>query len=547
MARGFAKGLGWGILVVGVGLAMISQLAPPPGNAPKLQAANEPTAPKVAEPEAVPPKAEVAAPAPSAQPAPAEAPAPKAEPAPAPTAEAPTAAAEPTPAPAPAPAPAPTPAPAAEAPASAAEPAPASGPAPGPETPAPAAEPTPGPAPASDAAPAAPSTAPEAQAEAAALPPPPDTPAADQAPPALSSLDAALTAPAADAQPAAPAPAPEPEPAGTGDALLAPVQGLGRAEPSRLPQIAEAQDPGLAAETVPAPAAPTPGDAAPAPSAPVPPRILTPEAQPLPGTLPTVLKPAELKPDVSGVKTDGLPQIGVTAPPPAEAAPKADQPIAKYARSFDAAPDKPRLAILLRDIGGAGMDRAELAKLPIPVTFVIDPLAPDAREAEAAYRAAGQEVLMLANGLPEGATAADVEQTFQTLQETLPEAVGVIDEATAGFQDNRALATLVLPVIADQGRGLVTYDKGLNAADQIARRDGLPAAVIFRRLDGEGESQSTILRYLDRAAFKAAQEGSVVVIGDAKPDTVAAILQWTIEGKAGSVALAPVTAVMGTR
>jgi polysaccharide deacetylase 2 family uncharacterized protein YibQ len=154
---------------------------------------------------------------------------------------------------------------------------------------------------------------------------------------------------------------------------------------------------------------------------------------------------------------------------------------------------------------------------------------------------------MLANGIPPGATAGDLAQTFQTLQDILPEAVGVIDQATAGFQDNRALATLVLPVIADQGRGLVTYDRGLNAADQIARRDGVPAAVIFRRLDGEGESQPVMRRYLDRAAFKAAQEGSVVVIGDTRADTVATILQWTIEGKASGVDLAPVTAVMARK
>jgi polysaccharide deacetylase 2 family uncharacterized protein YibQ len=154
---------------------------------------------------------------------------------------------------------------------------------------------------------------------------------------------------------------------------------------------------------------------------------------------------------------------------------------------------------------------------------------------------------MLANGLPVGATASDVAQTFQTLQDILPETVGVIDEETAGFQDNRALASLVLPVIADQGRGLVTFDRGLNAADQIARRDGLPAAVVFRRLDGTGESQPTIRRYLDRAAFKAAQEGAVVVIGDTRADTVAAILQWAIEGKGATMALAPVTAVMARR
>jgi uncharacterized protein len=152
--------------------------------------------------------------------------------------------------------------------------------------------------------------------------------------------------------------------------------------------------------------------------------------------------------------------------------------------------------------------------------------------------------LTLANGIPPGAEASDLEQTFATLSSILPESVALVDQDLGGFQDQRPLATLVLPVIKGEGRGLVTYDRGLNAADQIARREGVPAAVIFRRLDGEGESIPTIRRYLDRAAFKAAQEGSVVVIGDTREATVAAILEWTVEGRAATVTLAPVTAVM---
>lgn len=534
LAKGFAKGLGLGVVVVGTGLVMISQLAPPPAP-PETVATSE--AEKPAQPEAAQPEAAQPAPA-TAQPTPqTAAPETAAESAAPQSAASQTAANVPAQETSPAEPPA---APAAEAPATASTTVVPT------ETPA-------APAPAGDAAPAAPG-APAALAPVGALPPPPETPAAADAPPSLSSLDSALALPSPAPGPeTAPAAATEPGPAGPGDALLVPGQGAGLAEPSRLPQIAAKEDQGQMPSPLPAPlppVAPTDaGDAAPASPEPVAPRVLTPDSPGLPGakppesTMPTVLQPS-----VPGVKTNTLPHVG-DAPQP-EAAPPApveDKPIVKYARSFDATVAKPRLAILLRDLGSEGVSRAELAKLPFPVTFVIDPLAPDAREAEAAYRAAGQEVLMLANGLPEGATASDVEQTFQTLQETLPEAVGVIDEATAGFQDNRALASLVLPVIADQGRGLVTYDKGLNAADQIARRDGLPAAVIFRRLDGAGESQPTIRRYLDRAAFKAAQEGSVVVIGDTKPDTLAAILQWTIEGKAGSVALAPVTAVMGQK
>ena len=136
-----------------------------------------------------------------------------------------------------------------------------------------------------------------------------------------------------------------------------------------------------------------------------------------------------------------------------------------------------------------------------------------------------------------GATAADLEQTFQANAATLPETVAVLDLAVGGFQDDRPLATLVVPAIGAQGRGVLTYDRGLNAADQVARREGVPSAVAFRDLDAEGEDAQKIRRYLDRAAFKAAQEGRVVVVGSTRPETIAAVMEWTVEGRASSVAL----------
>ena len=367
----------------------------------------------------------------------------------------------------------------------------------------------------------------------------PDVPAATDLPPSLAGLEPALTTPEADGIPATTDPAP-PEPEGTHDALLAPGQASGQSEATRLPQIAPAVDPAVVAEA-PAPVAPPPGEVAPKGG-----RTST-FTDKAPSTLPPVKSltdkvPTTLPAAVPGVQADKLPQIGVAAA--VVAAPVAAKPISQFARKFDGAQGKPMFVILLHDVGSAGMSRDALAKLPFPVSFVVDPLATDAKAAQAAYRAAGQEVLTLANGIPPGATAGDVATTFQTLAAILPDSVALIDEDLGGFQDNRPLATLVLPVVQDQGRGLVTYDRGLNAADQIARRNGVPSAVIFRRLDGAGEGRDVIRRYLDRAAFKAAQEGQVVVIGDTRAETVAAILEWTVEGRAASVTLAPVTAVL---
>ncbi len=275
------------------------------------------------------------------------------------------------------------------------------------------------------------------------------------------------------------------------------------------------------------------------------PRLLTPESDPgPPGKL--ALSLPEAQPGSSSLPQIGeAPAAAVAEAPLPEAAVIDDlPPIAAFARPFDNADGKPLFAILLVDDGSASLDRATLAALPFPVTFVVDPQAPNAAEAAAIYRAGLQEVVMSATGLPEGAEAADIEQSFQANAAILPETVAVIDTGPEGRLEDRDTAAALVPILQDQGRGLITYDVGLNAADQAARRAALPTVALFRVLDADSESQPTIRRYLDRAAFKAAQEGKVVVMGSTRPETVAAILEWTVEGRAASVALAPVTAVL---
>nr|WP_241741396.1 divergent polysaccharide deacetylase family protein [Gemmobacter straminiformis] len=260
----------------------------------------------------------------------------------------------------------------------------------------------------------------------------------------------------------------------------------------------------------------------------------------MPGDAPRLIQPDTAP--LAGTPAPDLPRIG-DATAPAEPAPTPATALELFARPFDNPEAKPLFAILLRDDGAAGTDRETLAALPFPVTFVLDPLAPGAADAAAIYRAAGQEVVMLANAIPANARPGDIEQSLQALDLALPDAVAVMGGANFP-QDSQQLAAAVVPIIGAQGRGLVTLDKGLNALDQVARREGVPHAAIFRMLDGGNETVPVIRRYLDRAAFRAAQEGAVVVMGSTNPDTIAAILQWNVEGRAASVALAPISAVM---
>ena len=122
--------------------------------------------------------------------------------------------------------------------------------------------------------------------------------------------------------------------------------------------------------------------------------------------------------------------------------------------------------------------------------------------------------------------------------------VAVIDPDGRGFQTDRLLASQIVAILAQQGRGLVSFDQGLNAADQVARREGVGSATIFRRIDIDNATGPEVKRYLDRAVFRAAQEGEVAVIGTLTPQIVAGLMEWTVEGRAATVALAPVTALM---
>ena len=423
----------------------------------------------------------------------------------------------------------------------------------------------------------------------------PVVPAADVAPLPLPNLAAPLAAPETDAPTVTDAPSVAPE---TG--LVAPKLLDAPDDNADANEVVAANDGANVALAVPGKLALPQADVAPLPAqdpAPAAPKEVL--LKPLPESLPVPESSAEpslqLTPDpvlvpdtgseadpaakssatleptpgldgtVDGVTTGRLPRIGdAPAAPDGEIVPATEAnpdggtalvteggadlpPLQKYAREFDNPDEKPIFAIILIDTGGTDVDRTALAAIPFPVTFALDPLAANVGQASKIYRDAGQEVIMVATGIPAGATASDLEVTFQAHANALPEAVAVLDTEFGAFQADRPMATQVVPILKAQGRGLISWDRGLNVADQVARRDGLAAGLVFRKLDGNGENKSAVRRALDRAAFKAAQDGRVIVIGQTQPDTVAALLAWATDARAASVALAPVSAALSTQ
>jgi polysaccharide deacetylase 2 family uncharacterized protein YibQ len=541
MGRGVLTGLAWGVLVSVVVLALVSlsmPLPPRPGAAETTPVAQAPApeAPTPAAPDA--PAAAEAEPPETPAPATPEAPAPTAPEAPAattPEASAPTAPEAPTPTAPEAPGTAaPTLAPADEG---------AAAPAPrlpqidaAPATGAPAA---PAPEAAADRAPPLPETAPPpAPAVAAVAQAPAPAPLPTAPPPRFSTAadaGAGGTAPRRIAPPAqgdapasidtAPAPAPEP--------VAPPAAAVAEAPPANnAPEAAPAV---TVTETEAAPAARLPQVTAP------------PAAAAMPGTQAGTGLPQSAGPGLS----QRLPQAGLP-PPAATPAPEPPAPaevpagaLRANAAPFSAEPGQPLLAIVLIDEPDSGLDPAVLADIPFPVSFALDPLRPDAAARAAALRAAGFEVVILgAPVIPEGATAADVEVALAVARAALPQAVALIDDPAGRIQGDRPVLDATVSALAETGHGLIAYPRGLNAAEETARRTGLPAATVFRLLDDADQSAPVITRFLGRAAFAAGQEGAAVVVGRTRPDTVTALFSWALGGRTEGVALAPVSAVL---
>ena len=156
---------------------------------------------------------------------------------------------------------------------------------------------------------------------------------------------------------------------------------------------------------------------------------------------------------------------------------------------------------------------------------------------------------MLANGLPNGAQASDLDVTFGAWFDALPQAVGVLDLPRGGFcaqcePDNPSFTP------DRTRRAWIGQLRGRVVAWWIAlppaRACPMPkcSACWMTRI----RARFTIRRYLDRAVFQASQIGEVIVFGDATNDaTMEALELWRSDGRADQVSVVPVSAILLTR
>ena len=223
------------------------------------------------------------------------------------------------------------------------------------------------------------------------------------------------------------------------------------------------------------------------------------------------------------------------------------RPVDRFAATFDNAQAMPLMAVVLIDDGvdlsaeTTGLDA--LRALPYPVSFAVDALLPDAAQRMQAYRSAGFEVLASVD-LPAGATAVDAEVNLAVALEAMPEVVAVLDGVGTGVQTTPDAGRQVAQILSQTGHGFVTQNRGLNTVQKLAARNGVPSGVVFRDFDAKGQNATVIRRFLDQAAFRAGQEGAVIMLGRLREETVSALLLWTLQDRAATVVMSPVSAAL---
>ncbi len=229
------------------------------------------------------------------------------------------------------------------------------------------------------------------------------------------------------------------------------------------------------------------------------------------------------------------------APDP-ESFPKGTPAIVRYGVPGENPNDLPELSVILVDDGSLPNAVNAVANVGFPVSVMLDPSAADATEKMNAYRSAGIEVGFIAK-LPPSATPSDVAIFFEAALGSLSETVAVLDAGGETQADTEVIRETVA-ALAEDGRGLITVPRGLNSAQRVASENGVPAGVIYRELDAENQDARVIARFLDQAAFRARQESGVILLGQVRDQTVAALTDWATGSRAQQVAMQPVSVIL---
>ena len=263
---------------------------------------------------------------------------------------------------------------------------------------------------------------------------------------------------------------------------------------------------------------------------------------------PTPLPPAPIEALIQASAIGPLPRIAADGRTPWQT----------YARPFDAGDTRPRIAIVITDMGHAhAPTNAAIRRLPGPVTLAFTPYAPDLEAWLTAAREAGHETLIMLPMEPETyprddpgphtlLTSLGPSVNRERLEWVLSRGggyVGVVTEMGSRFAGSEEALEPVLGALGD--RGLLMLDNGSTVNSRIgtmAGRFGLPQVTGNRQIDADADRDAIDLR-LQELEDLARENGFAVGLAHPYPLTFERLAAWIPSLERKGIVLAPITAV----
>lgn len=218
---------------------------------------------------------------------------------------------------------------------------------------------------------------------------------------------------------------------------------------------------------------------------------------------------------------------------------------------------RPRLTIVVDDLGESETAARKLLALPYPVTLSVWPQAARAAYVATLAHERGRQVFLHQPMEPVGRAPGDAAPELlrvgmdpARLEEVLAESLrlvpyveGVNNHMGSRFTSDPASARALCAILRRLRPDILVLDSLTHAASVLydeARRQGLAARRRALFLDDENglHDKAAVLNALDRGLELAREHGTAVVIGHPRPATLAALAAWT-GYRAGDVDIAP--------
>jgi hypothetical protein len=232
-----------------------------------------------------------------------------------------------------------------------------------------------------------------------------------------------------------------------------------------------------------------------------------------------------------------------------------------YARPSSSLETRPRIAIVVINLGLSIQSTEAAIALPGAVTLSFSPYAPNLKDWIAQARTAGHEVMV---GLPMEPrdfprsdagllslmTSVEPAQNILNLQRVMSEGsgyIGLVSYQGSGFTSSRAALE---PVMEDLSkRGLVyldTLDNATSIAPEVAQSVGMPHATADMMIDAT-QSRSGVLERLTQLELLAKTQKTAVVAIQPFPMLLQRVKRWSRELSGKGMVLTPLSGIITAR